>query len=93
MNVLYDMADRAHSGICGEFYTAQIQAQILTGRADGVLVMCLGQHYVPVHKYLSLFIVIAPIYSHCTWMWSDGYIMHSDGYICWLDSCSTVPPS
>ena len=28
-------------------------------RADGVLVMCLGQHYVPAHKFLSLFIVIA----------------------------------
>ena len=27
-------------------------------RADGVLVMCLGQHYVPARKYLSLFIVI-----------------------------------
>ena len=52
-------------------------------RADGVLVMCLSQHYVPAHKYLSLFIVIAPVYSHCTRMWSDGYIMHSDGYIWW----------
>ena len=27
-------------------------------RADGVLVICLSQHYVPAHKYLSLFIVI-----------------------------------
>ena len=50
-------------------------------RADGVLVMCLGQHYVPAHKYLSLFIVIAPVYSHCTQMRSDGYIMCLDGYI------------
>ena len=62
-------------------------------RADGVLVMCLGQHYVPAHKYLSLFIVIAPVYSHCTRMWLDGYIMCSDGYIWQLDGCSTVPPS
>ena len=62
-------------------------------RADGVLVMCLGQHYVPGHKYLSLFIVIAPVYSHCARMRSDGYIMRSVGYIWQSDGCSTVPPS
>ena len=62
-------------------------------RADAVLVMCLGQHYVPAHKYLSLFIVIAPICSHCTRMQLDGFIMRSDGYIWRSDGCSTVPPS
>ena len=62
-------------------------------RADGMLVMCLGLHYVQACKYLSLFIVIVPIYSYCARMQSDGYIMHSDGYIWRSDGFSTVPPS
>ena len=45
-------------------------------RADGVLVMCLGQHYVPARKYLLLFIVIVPVYSHCAQMRLDRHIMH-----------------
>ena len=71
-------------------------------KADGVLVMCLGQHYVPACKYLSfvplirspfqviMFIFIAFKCSRMRWdrsiLQSDGCILRSDGYI-------TVPPN
>ena len=53
-------------------------------KADGVLVMCLEQHYFPAHKY---FLIVPP----------DGYILQpdgfslcSDGYIWPLDECSNI---
>ena len=44
-------------------------------RADGVLVMCLGQHYIPACQYLSF---LPPV--RCI-LQLDGCIMCPDGYI------------
>ena len=75
------------------FTQIRFRHRSLLERADGVLVMCLGQHYVPAHKYLSLFIVIVPVDSYCTRMRSNGCVMCSDGYILQSDSCFTVLPN
>ena len=49
-------------------------------KADGVLVMCLGQHYIPAYKY-SLFM---PLDGYT--MQPNGCSMHLDGYILPPDS-------
>ena len=65
-------------------------------KADGVLVMCLGQHYVPACKYSSFvplvrspFQVITFVFIafECGRMRSDGSIPQSDGCILRSDGC------
>ena len=56
-------------------------------KADGVLVMCQGQHYVLACKYSSFVPLIQlpfqviTFYVHCIWMRSDGSIPRSDSCI------------
>ena len=72
------------------FTQIRFRHRSLLERADRVLVMCLGQHYVPARKYIVI------IYSYCArleLLRSDGYIMHSDGYTLRSDGCSAVLPS
>ena len=64
-----------------EFSQIKFRHKSSLAKADGVLVMCLGQHYIPACKY-SLF--MPP--DRCT-MQPDGCSMHPDGYILPLDSC------
>ena len=67
-----------------EFTQIKFRNKSTLGRADGVLVMCLGQHYIPACKY-SLFVppdacILQP----------DGCSMHPDGCILPLDRCIII---
>ena len=64
-----------------EFMQVKFRDKAVLSKVDAVLVMCLGQHYVPAHKYLHL---LHP--DRCI-LQPDGCTLHPDGsYLC-LDSC------
>ena len=53
-----------------KFTQIKFRHKSMLERTDGVLVMCLGQHYIPACKY-SMFVppdIFIVTYSHCTWM-------------------------
>ena len=84
MPLLHVVADWTHSGISRRVHPDQVQAQIHTGKGRWMLVMCLGQHYVPVCKY-SLFVPL----DGCI-LQLDGCSMHPDGCILPPDRCIII---
>ena len=58
-----------------KFTQIKFRHKSMLERADGVLVMCLGQHYIPAHKYLSF---LPPV--RCI-LRLDGCSMHPHRYI------------
>ena len=78
------------------FTQIRFRHRSLLEKADGVLVMCLGQHYVPACKYSS-FVPLIPspfqvitfmfVAFECGQMQSDSSTPRSDGCILWSDGC------
>ena len=59
-------------------------------RADGVLVLCQGQHYVPACKYLSLVLFLFDFHLECglqqrngSISWRNGYLLRQNRFILW----------
>ena len=78
------------------FTQIRFRHRSLLEKADGVLVMCLGQHYVPVCKYSSFVPLIQSSFQvisfmfiafECSQMRSDSSIPRSDGCILRSDEC------
>ena len=52
-------------------------------RADGVLVLCQGQHYVPACKYLSFVLFLFDFHLECSLRWCNRSILRCNGYLLW----------
>ena len=68
-----------------EFTQIKFHHRSTLEEADGVLVMCLGQHYIPACKYS---LIVPP--DGCI-LQPDGYNLPPDGYIWPPDRCIIIP--